>query len=461
MQRRCEFLLAVTGLLLPLLARSAEPLRYRFNTGDWYIYEREITASDRPPVRDRIELWCLDTRPAEMTLLVNTAAPTAGESGRGPADERRDSVEAARGVLVRIDPAGLPTFPAEMLRSAAELEPLFDLLPITQGPFDPADAWRSRATPARLQWQCRTEGGGAVQKVDFRADDLGGMVAASGLDRSGSFWFDRVRGVVNRVDCTELSPGGRRLTTSIRLKHHVRNDEKWCAQRVDEARAFLGRCVRQEALLDDIVFGRVAVADAVAANRRGWVAYVRDLPARAQSPFAPLAEARALRLEQAAPALVRLRDFAAGVLDRPAFTWALQDAHGATWTSEEVRSGWTLECFWSARNVASLRMLETLRTAGLDDAVTRAPESQEPPKPRTNVRTIGLNVDADPLLAARAMESCGHGFPQLLAESLVITSLPPELPYVRLIDPAGVVRGVFFGWRPDIGAQVDGIVPGR
>lgn len=450
---RILILITVATYFATSAVRAQEPLRYRFETGDWLIYERRVEAlaggaagnTAAAPRADQIEVWCLDAK-VDANLLLIDHVPPAGQRGEWP-----------RGVLLKLDQRGMPTLSDEMVRTSAEMEFLYDVLPITQSPFDGFGAWRTSDVPGRTPLRCTWVGadadvGGAI-RVDFAADQKDAIVEVSGYHRDGAFWMDKQRGVLQRIVYTEQFSDGRRNRVTIALRHRVKNDEQWCVQRGDEATGFLRRAMHQDGLLDSVLAGESSVEDAITRNTRSWTAYIKDLHARVKSPFQSLAEGRIRRLQAAAGELTRLRQYVERVRGKPAGSWSLQDVGGVTQNSEMLRRGWTVECFWSAKNLAALRMLETMRR--LRDEVARYAERAPTAAGREiSITIIGLNVDADPDLAKRAITQCGGGMPQLLAESLTVMDPLPELPYARLIDPSGRVRAVYFGWRPTIGQSV-------
>ncbi|QOJ13538.1 MAG: hypothetical protein HRU75_02290 [Planctomycetia bacterium] len=457
----------MTSLLLLTIAstgHAADLLRYRFETGDWLTYDRRVTAvhdAERTAGRatpaaptERIDLWCLDSRFGEFQILLSHTTEDAGGA-------------VSRGVLLRVDARGLPTGANEMARSAADLDFLFDVLPILQSPLDDRSAWRTTAVPGRLALDCRIAertdapgGGGATSdriRIEFQSANSG--PAAPGRSaRRGVFEFDAARGQIERAAGTFTSADGATGETQVTLRRRMRHDAGWCALRIEEAESFLRATRRQEALLDEIVGGTLRVEDAVAENSRLWAALRRDLAARGQSPFDAIAATRARRMRDAAGTLQRLRGYADAQRGRPASGWSLQDAEGRTHDSATARRGWTLECFWSMHQPVSAQMPEALiRTRAELVAAAAATPGQRPPA----ITLIGLNIDPELEPAARAMRAAPSGMLHVHADSLAALAPPPELPCTRLIDPDGVVRGMYFGWRPSLAEPLGSIIGGR
>lgn len=450
-------------------AGAAELLRYRFETGDWLTYDRRVTeagaggrGAGAGSAVERIDLWCLESRLGEYQLLLSHTADDPGGA-------------VSRGVLLRVDARGLPTGANEMARSASDLEFLFDVLPILQSPLDDRSAWRTAAVPGRFALDCRiiepaseraggqppppgqpSAAAGRV-RIEFRSA-ASGPAAAGRTTRSGTIEFDTARGQIEGAVCTLSGSDGALRESQVTLRRRMRHDAGWCALRIEEAESFLRAARRQEALLDEVVSGTTRVEDAIAENTRLWAALRRDLAARGQSPFDAFATTRARRMRDAAAALQRLRSFAEAQRGRPASGWSLQDADGKTHDSTTARRGWTLECFWSMHQPASAQMPESLvRTRSELLAAASARTGLRPP----TLTLIGLNIDPELELATRAMRAAPAGMLHVHADSLAALAPPPELPCTRLIDADGIVRAVYFGWRPSLAEPLGPMILGQ
>lgn len=438
MKRRAPF--AVLALALASAALAEPPLRYRLTVGDRLIYERRATttplAGEGPARREieQIQLWCVG-REEDRTLVL--------------LDARRDvdgQPQPTIGLPFQLDDSGRRHLAGEILGRFAALDDALEIVPILPIAADGGPAWTTPSDPYGRQWHCRSRGADAERsgqvRVDFRLDDTSG--ATSFLEQSceGSYWFDAA-GRVARVETQAQDGQTGMLTRAVTtLRQVVQHTPAWCARRGEEAQQYLKALRTEDRLLHELVNQPEATAGVLAQLDRLWAAFLSDLDARAGSPFSALAEGRRQRLR----ADVTLLQARAGVgrrwLHQPARPWSLQDGSGASVTSEQVRTGPVIECFWSAEAIWGLRALEPLR---------RLQAEREPWPPKI----LCYNMDEDLALARRAVARCGTGLTQLIAGPLQTVEALSEFPIVRVVDGRGLVREIWIGWQPDYAAARD------
>jgi hypothetical protein len=212
---------------------------------------------------------------------------------------------------------------------------------------------------------------------------------------------------------------------------------EWVAKRSAEAARLAKLYTHEDRLILDL-------ADKPGEQRRTreqleqlWKTFRTALDAAGETPFAALADARLQVLRASAPQIDARIALGRRWMDRPAPGWTLDSPEGRTVTSESVRRGVTIECFWSSESEFSLHALESLR-------IVR--DRLDPPYA---ARIVCLNVDADYPRALAACRRLGADFAQVVASGLLTIDPLPELPVVRILDPRGVVRGIWIGWQAE------------
>jgi hypothetical protein len=412
-------------------AVTEPPLRYQWHVGDWLVYERRAVTTPldadapRQVTTEQVQLWCLERRGGGYLMQLDVL-----DAAGGPAS-------VLRGVLVELDPQGLRQWPAVMRGRVLPAAAALEVVPAHRSALEPGPTWLTPPDHYGRQWRC-TQGapdaarGGAV-RIAFETVDTTGGDALLGRSAAGAFWFDATAGHVMAVEYEERdTQAGTRTQVTVTRRHVVRNDERWCALRVAEARRYLAALEREDRLLATLSADPARAAPLLAELEQLWVETRRDLARDPRSPVNLLVTARHRRLVEDVPRWRTRAARLAGWLNRPARAWTLQTADGRTLAREAFGGRRTVECFWSVASEESVRMLPRLR------ALARPEEA--PP-------VLALNVDADPTAARRAAQGDDR-VRHVLAEPLRRAEPLDELPVVRLLDAEGVVRRVWFGWQP-------------
>jgi hypothetical protein len=427
-------------LVLGPRVAAPPPLRYRFEVGQQLVYERkavttplDATAPARQ-VAEQIEVWCLRREGHEVLLLLHLTRGTEGRS------------EPARGALLYLDETGRRRIPDESALRLGPLDSALEVLPMLPLVVQQLSAWSTPYDLYGRQWRCtRREAGEAPGfiAVDFTEEDSSGVAEVLGQSRSGQFRFDPVGGYVTRLELQEHDARAQtRTTVSAVLRQTAAHTAAWAARRAEEADRFLRTLRHEDRLLGEVLSQPDELPQTRAQLDRLWAAFASDVEAPAASPFAVLAEARRQQLVADADTLRARAALARRWLSLPARPWSLQDASGHTVMSEALRRGVVIECFWSAESVWGLRALQSLRQLPQDPA-------------RPPLRVISYNMDFNIAVARQAIERCGQGLTQILGGPLQDVEALPEFPVVRLVDPRGIVRGLWVGWEPSYAAAAD------
>lgn len=423
----------VACILGPAAADS--PLRYRFEPGQWLIYERQVRIEplgiDLPPRRytEQIQLWCLETREDDALLLVDVMRVVGND------------MEPPRGVLLRIDERGQRRLDPETLRRVPEVAVALDLLP----ELDPAlpdgqRYWLTAADPLHRSWRLTRSNaasevaGGVI--VEVQEQDPTGVTAAlrRGL-AEGRLWFDPLRGRVTHLELTESDAHAAARTVSrVRLFEERSRPPEWLAARRPEAELYSRSLRSEDRLLDELTLEPERAERTLRGLDRLWLdthASVAD----ESSPFRRLADARRQVLRDRATLLLEHSRRARDEIGRPAAVWALPDRNGETLRSEQVRDRLCVEMEWRGDDAESLRMLPVLRAM-------RAGFS-----PR-DLSIVAINTGPDLPEACRALTASEPGLVFLSAQRR--GDPPRELPVIRVIAPDQRVRRYYLGWRPTL-----------
>lgn len=427
-------------LALGLAAATVAPafadhrLTYRWEAGDYLVYERRVwilplTGEEiRRQAVEQVLIWCFDVRGGEALILVDLLRSTEG---------RPESVGSA---VLHIHESGRRRPSPEVAARWEAVEPALDVLPMLPLPVQGENAWITPPDLYQQRWRCWGRGPDADQqghlRVDFELEDLSRVAEFLGRRQAGRFWFDAAFGRVTRFEA-ELSDerGQQRTRVAAILRQAGRHSAEWAARRVDETDRYLRTLRHEDRLLTELVAGPDDLADIQSRLDRLWSTLKSDVDIRAGSPFARTADGRRQQLRASADVLAARAALGRRWLNRPARTWSLQDPSGHTLTSEAVRTGVFIECFWSSEDLWGLRALEPMRHVKGDPG--------RPPPP-----VLCFNLDFDVQRARAAIERCGRGLRHILAGPLQDVEGLPELPVVRVVDRRGIVRGLWIGWDP-------------
>jgi hypothetical protein len=424
-----------SGLWLGLVCSSVAgadtaELRYQFEPGELVVWEcRERTQAGPEGqllVRSLglIRLWCLEQQQDESLVLLEWV----------PSEKLP-----VRGLVGYVSPRGGLRLPPVSQSRADELALAFYVLP-AQAQDCTQTSWRTPRDVLGRALRCVICGPDATQNGNIRVavevEPVAGRMELLGRSISGNYWFDCRQNLITRVELNETgrdSASG--CGTWISLAFRDRRDREWAHRRAEESRRFLQTLEHEDRLRAEVVRQPQQIDSTIDRLLRLWSARISDFDRRALSPFVALAEAQQAYWAHRTATLRRDAEYAQRWLGRRAVSWSLPDCDGVIHTSEQVRTGVTVECLWSA---SAPWVFSTLRS--LSDRVDELE--------RLNVRVLGLNLDADAEVAREVMRQPGPGMLQLLAGPLKSIESPPRLPVVRVLDRTGTIRHVMIGWHP-------------
>lgn len=425
----------LAGLACAVSAAAQGVLTYRLDHVH-LTYERQATvtrdAETPQHVVDQIEILDLGSQAGRRLLLLSVTR----QVGREPAP-----VQAA---VLEIDRYGRRRVPEAVRTQLGPLEPALELLPILPTGAQKLTTWRTPLDLYQRRWSCVNRGTDARYgnrlRVDFSVEEASGIDAALGRERTGSFWLDPAERRVVRLETTTSDRAlGTRAESVSTLREAATHSPAWCRRRADEARAFLRALTHEERLLQQLVMEPDSLEAVRKQLERLWAGYQSDVDAGARSPFLAVADARRRHWRVEAAALAGRAALGRRWLGRPAIPWTLQDATGETCTSEALRHGIVIECFWDGESVWGLRALDSFRRLGRG-------------LPPALFTQIAYNMDLDLPRATEVIQLAGGKQPHLVGAPLLEADPLPELPLVRVLDRDGVIRGVWIGWDPDYGA---------
>lgn len=425
-------LLATALLLISSSSATAAP-RYILRAGERIEYRRSVTldAENAIPFEEIIQLYVLEATPVDSHVLairIRDGAPTGG-------------------LHFRVSDRGRFTLPEETRNRAENANDLLQLFPTLAPALDKQDAWLGEPDLFGCTLRQRRAATDASSlQVRFTTDDPTGVSGFVGESAEGVYWFDTAAGLVTRWEMTRVSDRQhRKATTRCELVGRESVDPAW----LDKRRAELERFIRtqriEDGLLDEIETQPARVENTIRRIEQVWGEYLAQPPRDPASPLRRVAEVCERRAAALAPGLRERAALAAQWLGAPAAHWSLQNTAGETVTSESVRKGVTVECFWSIASTPSLRMfavLDRLRDERLPD----------PPG------IVFVNLDSDVVAARRAAAACSHGMLTVFSGPPMDGELPATLPIVRVLDASGRVRRVHVGWRASLGQSVRDLV---
>jgi len=420
-------------LLAGFAARAEQPLRYRLEPGDRLVYERRTVFSrgdsNRPPEQrtQQVQIWCLAQEGDAWLVLADIMEAAEGRTSP------------ARGAVLRLNVDGRRRPAEEGLSRLAELDPALDVLPMLPLAGHNAADWLSPPDTFGRRWRCRRAGvdanRGGHSRVDFNVEDPTGVLEMRGDLRRGTIWFDPAAGHVSRLESETLDSGGRaRTRTTVVLRRTIQHTPRWAMRRAAEAERYVRALRHEERLLHEVVTRPAEASRTLEQLDRLWSALQSDVEQQTASPFRRLAEGHRETLRAEKKRWRTRATLAEQWVGRAARPWSLQDAADQTLTSEAVRQGVVIECFWSVDSTAGLRAMESWRRLV---AACRG----------SGVPLICYNMDADIRRARVGIERCGRGLRHVLGGPLQAVERVPEFPVVRVLDQTGVVREMWVGWQ--------------
>jgi hypothetical protein len=414
-------------------AAAQQPLRYDLPPGRRLEYNLRtaIYALDSNEPRggslEQIEFWSLAKREERLTILAERVAMSVGRTE-----------PTVGGVFWINADNGRRELPPPTRARIASIEGIFDLLPALPLPIEAHGFWATPRDEFGQFWRCRqAPAEGEITAVDFDAEFFQSTVALLGRERSGRFWFDPRLGCVTRFESKQQDKArNTRITVEATLRAVGTEPPSWIQRSGRETDQFLRTLEREDLLEHEICTRPGELTRTLEQMDRTWAALRADLDLRGGSPFLRLVDGRRRQLRGQADMYRARAALAARWLNRPARPWSLQDPDGRTIASETLRRGVVIEVFWSAVDEWGPRTLEAIR------ALRPAPG-------RPAVPVLAYNADQNAVLARQAIALYGQGVTNLLAATLLDIEHVPELPIVRVLDRAGVVRGLWIGWQPD------------
>lgn len=435
-------LLSAVAIGLPPAQAGDRVLSYQIDVGDRLVYDRRETVvmldgrAGCSEIRDRVEVWGLRRSGAQVAVLV-----TLGRSVDGQAAPLRAAV-------LMLDATGRRETSPEITARLGDVDAALDFLPLLPTGPQREDGWLTPPDHYGRQWRCAGRGPDETQagawRMEFALEDVLGVVDLLGQARRGRFWFDAAGGVVTRLESADedRSAGTRSQVVGV-LRERLKQSPSWCDRRAGEAAGFLRAIGREDGLLQELLSHPGGAARICVELDRLWAGFKSDVESRSMSPFDLVADGQRRYWRARVAALEARAALGARWWNRSAGAWTLPDAGGTAVPCETVRRGAVIECFWSSGLPAGLHVLDVARQlqAELPDYLA--------------VRVLCYNVDRDTARAQQAIARCGSGLTHLLAWPLWEVETLPELPIVRVLDTAGIVRGIWIGWRPAYGAARD------
>jgi hypothetical protein len=432
-----EMPLLTAVLLLPLTCGPfATAPRYVLRAGERIDYRRSVTldTDNAIPFEETIQLYVLESTPVDAHLLairIRDGAPTGA-------------------LQFRVSDRGHFTLPEETRNRADSANDLFELFPSLAPALDNQDAWIGQPDLfGCVLRQRRTAADASSLQIRFTVDDPTGVSGFVGDRAEGVYWIDTAAGLMTRWEMTRINPRqNRRATIRCDLVGRESVGSAW----LDKRRAELERFIRtqriEDGLLEEVETQPARVEGTIRRIEHTWGEYLAQPPRDPDSPLRRVAEVCEHRSAALAPGLRERAALAAQWLGAPAAHWSLQNTAGETITSESVRKGVTVECFWSAASTPSLRMFSVLE--GLRDE--RLPD---PPS------IVFINLDSDVVAARRAAAACARDLLSVFSGPPMEGEMPATLPIVRILDASGRVRRVHVGWCTSLVQTVKDVAAGK
>jgi hypothetical protein len=414
------------GAAATALART-DVLTYNFQPGDLLYYDcttvvtDDTTGSEVSRRVDAVRIWCVAATDRIQTLLIERQREVDGR------------IQPTRGIVLQLDANGRRTVaPA----ARPDLDPLDDALYLLPGlPIGAqlAREWRTPPDHHARVWHTRVADPTAnVVTLNVVVEEPRVQATLLQQRTTGTLQFDTAQHCVVTATIETLDQRrGQRSRYTARLRERTQQSRGWAERRGEECQRYVRALEVENSQLKQLFRGDADAAEAQTALAQHWQAFQSELDNRAMSPLIPLAVARRQAWQQALPDLQILARLGRAWWQQPALPWTLQDAAGETRTSEALRTGVVIECFWSSTNRASFSALRA----------TRELQADLQPFP---VTVITYNMDRDWPRARTAVAQLGDALPHLLGGALWQTEPAFDLPLIRVLDRQQRVRGVWF-----------------
>lgn len=419
-------MLACAGLLSWVSTSLADP-QYKLTVGTHHAFHRvELVSQDHQQVsREEYELrlWTL-AQANTGTLVLITQHPTANTPGD------------VTGLLAIVSPNGRRHWPPALVNHVDEQIELLDLLPILPGPVQQQSDWTSAADLFHRTQHCRGSGSNPL-RVEFELHDP--VLAHFGMapSRTGHYEFNVAAGRLERLESTETDPTTNQ-TRQVIITHRSSRQftSSWSTRRAAEAERYLRTHSRADNIMHEIFNNPHTLDAGLDRLQRLWSGFLADLDSEAGSPFRLLARAQRNLNDTERRQLRQRLEIGRAWAGNPARTWTLSTPTGDTVTSETLRNGPVIECFWSSQSPWSIRALGPFLR--LQDGQTGR---------RVPVLCYNMNVHLTQALAAIAHAPAE--LTHIVAGPLQMAEHLPELPLVRVLDADGVTREFWVGWQAD------------
>jgi hypothetical protein len=432
-------------------ASAQLPPRYRVHPGDHLIYERrmERNAGDHDSSAvavEHIEQWCLEDQ-GGSSLIVSVLRRTVGRLRTPPT-----------GAFFLVDERGVKTLPDDCRARVGDLDGVLELWPECRSAINEPGPWLTAPDLYGRRLECvpldPEAAAPSTQRVRFTLVDTSGAAEVLGLSVSGDYVFDRNAGLVTRLEKTLRSDSAGETRTTAELVGRRRMSAAWIKQQLADLEAYRRALRSEDRLVASLELEPSAAEATLQRLDTLWRALADDLaaahhgrnrasPTRAPpapgdepgaAPFLDLAKGRRELLRALRPALLERARLAGTWNGRPAPHWSLQRLDNTVLTSESVRDRISLECFWRSDDLASLRMLLTLRRLRehlQDDAL----------------RIVCINMDDDLQRGRAAATRCAPELRHVFSGPPVGGERPAELPVIRIVDKNSRILRVLVGWR--------------
>lgn len=448
------FILSLFGITSVAAQPSGPRLTWRWSVGDRLVYERRaqvVRLSDGREIErfaEQIQVWVLKREEPRHQLLLEASRIEDG------------AALPPRALLVEVEPRGQTQVSDECLRDALELDYLLDLLPTLPPALGDNDHWATEPDFVGRRWRCRRgelDAGRGVA-IDVELDDASGASECLGQSARGRTWFDPRLGAVSRVEIERRDATRDLLTLSV-IQYHdtLPQDERWRLAATEQLERWLSaERLEQRALLDLWRQPR-NVDSALARLQRRWEEYLTGFPRGSRSPYESLGRTRLLAVPERSAGWKERARLAEAWINRRSPDWRLPTPEGEMLTSAELRSTACIEFFWSVKSEGSLRSFEALRRAQAEFSAQpiNDPGASQPAAMAPKVRIVCINLDNDVEAASQAARTVGAGLTHVLAGARAGEIPAAHLPVWRVVDPAGEIRRVDFGWR----ARATDLVP--
>ncbi len=437
-RRQAILLPALLALLLMPAARAQDTdhgFAYNWQPGTAWVFERRDTTTTLDTHRIiarhdyEVRIWCLAADSEQALVLLELRTTDTG------------TPDQTRGVLLQVTPAGRPNAPAGVARRVPALAPALELLPALPLPVQHTRYWRAPPNDTGLSWECRGQGPDPTRadaiRVAFELNQPPALKQLNPIEHAGSFWFDHTLKHITGLQSTRSDPrANTRTDTVARWVNTLEHGPAWAMRRAAEAEIYLRSIRHENYLLAQVLNQPDQFERTTHAIDQLWAGFASDVDSRAMSPFERIAAGQRQLLRESRSKLQTRAALGQRWLNQPARLWTLTDPAGNQLISEHVRVGVTVEFFWAADQPDSVRALDAFRQ--LHAHLHRGP-----------ITFIAYNLDINPARAQQALALCHDRFTHIVAGPLQLAAPLPELPIVRVVDAAGIVRGLWLGWQPN------------